>query len=752
MNDGKRKKLWGGDMNDMELSELERKRKALYACAIRYSTEMLPLRERAIDSAVLCALLDSNEKEPLKIGQIQSIISFGSNAPALRLEIIKESLSRLFKKDKVGEIEVRTKKAYFIREKAAEELNSDAQTSDELLTRVIQRHTQNCDGPQEQVLDVCKTFLSECFARLGSQIAQSVVKGITLDDVVNPAEINDAFERATSGKSLSKETKTSLRIRCIEILKSTHPEDVQLKFYLTNCYYVVQLLGLEPKQFDPLAEQAFSGSVFYLDTNVLILGLLTTEIRGQLFEEVIRIARRLEIELRVTRATIDEARVAAAERISAIRDLLGMVPDEILKRTCDNFVEAFLIAREQNPAISPDDFFLAFDHISEIIPHWGIAIVEQTPEEILQGRDFKREAEVIQQVAKEKRRRGKFALTLNHDLAHYALIQDQRKENGKTWFLTRDGILIQAAKILAGETPAFCFSLLGFLQSISPFLTINTAQHTLASVFDKLLTEQIFPIEPLFEIRELHLLAEKDRDVLAAPEDQLIKAMEYAKSVVLKGQPYTLAEVPNVSLALRTYIVSDADLREKELIRTRDLAVQQAQRDQKEARKSKQLEGQALIQVQEKSAEIEKLRAEIKQLAGWIEESQKASVRALKRRRNLYRAGGILSGLCLWKLRDYLWQFVSDRWNLLGPKYQLVTTAGFGVAGLVIVCVSVWHLLRHNDTARAAKIVIVGAILAAILATFLKSETISGLADCLQIGGTFAAILVLLFANRRDKN
>jgi hypothetical protein len=731
---------------DSEIVELERKRKALYACAMRYSTELLPLRHRVIDSAVLCALLDSNEKNPLKVGQIQSIINFGSNAPALRPEIIQESLSRLVKKEKIGEIEVRRKQAYFIREEAAKALNSNTQTIEALLTSVIQRHLQNYDGPQDQAFVICQTFLSECFAVLGSRIAQCVAKGIPFDDDVSPDAINNIFEGVVSSKSLSKEQKTSLRIRCIDILKSNHPEEGQLKFYFTNCFYVVQLLGLEPKQFDPLAEEAFSGSVFYLDTNLLILGLLSGDTRGKLFEEFVQITRRLGIELRVTRATIEEARGAAAERISYIKELLGMLPDEILKRSGDEFVEDFLTAREQNPNINPDNFFVAFEHISGIIPHWGVAIVEQTKDGIIRGRDFSREAEVIQQAAIAKRGYAKNASTLKHDLAHYVLILDQRKENPKTWFLTRDGILTRAGKMLARENPVFCFSLLGFLQSISPFVTVNSAQHTLATVFDKLLTARILPIKPLFEIRELHLLAEKNRDVLATPKDQLIKALEYAKSVVLKGQRYTQEEVPEVALALRTYLVSEADHREKELTRTRDLAVQQSLSDQEKARISEEHERQALLQVQDKSREIEKLKAENRLL----EEAKKLSIRMLGRHANWLRAIGILIGLCLWGTRDYAWQFISNRWNLKGSALELITIIVIGLLGLAIICLSLLNFLRDKETAKKTKFLVTGPIFAAVVlfASFLKPEARTALSDALEIGAVLAGFVLFLFSKR----
>jgi hypothetical protein len=716
---------------------------------------MIPLRDRAIDTAILGALLHTRETQPLTVAQIQTTLTFGPHAPALRLEIIKESLNRLIRENKIGPASAAAAdETYFIQEATARELDSCVRPIEDLLAKVIERHTRDHAGPPEQAFSVFQTFLSECFARLGSQIAQRVVRGASLDDVISHDEIEKAFQKAILGKLLSQETETSLRIRCFNMLKSPHPEDVQLKFYLTNCYYVTQLLGLEPKQFDPLAEQTFSGSVFYLDTNVLLLGLLSPGGRNHLFEELVRVTRRLGIQLRVTRATIDETRGVAADRIAAIRKLVDLFPDEILERTGDNFVEAFLLAREHDPATSPDEVFLAFDHISEIIPHWEISIEEQTEDTMIAGRDFTCEADMIQQVRIDKKGWPKSPRTLNHDLAHYAFVQDQRKENSKTWFLTRDETLFRAAKILAGDKPAVCFSLLGFLQSLSPFLTPPGTEHSLADVFAKLLTDQIFPTEPLFDVGELLLLAEKNRDVLVTPKDRLIPALEYLKTQVLRGQPYTQSEIPAVSLALGTFMTRDADLREKELIRRVEVASAEAKISKEDADLSRALQSQTLMQLHESSAENEALKAKVEQLISSHEQSQRESIRKRNRRRNLFRTIGILSGLYLWGLRESLWKTVNGRWNLVNSAWQHTAITGCGLAGLVVIVLSLWHLLRHRDAAKQTKILVVSMVVAAIIVstTFLKPETVSAWAEALQIGGVVGLMLMVWFKDKRDRD
>jgi len=60
------------------------------------------------------------------------------------------------------------------------------------------------------------------------------------------------------------------------------------------------LLCLHGSPFDPLSAQAFDGAVLYLDTNIVLLGVLSALRRINLFEEVLAIAVKLGIKLRVT--------------------------------------------------------------------------------------------------------------------------------------------------------------------------------------------------------------------------------------------------------------------------------------------------------------------------------------------------------------------------------------------------------------------------------------------------------------------
>ncbi len=144
-----------------------------------------------------------------------------------------------------------------------------------------------------------------------------------------------------------------------------------------------------------------------------------------------------------------------------------------------------------------------------------------------------------------------------------------RQVHPKTWFLTRDRALINATTEVARsggkhESP-LCFSVLGFLQSISPFVSSTSEENVLGDFFSGMMSEQVFVSEKLFDDRELALMAEMHSDVMAMPPDQLVVTADYIKKQILRGERYRPEEVPAVALELRKFLSANAEEKQRRL-------------------------------------------------------------------------------------------------------------------------------------------------------------------------------------------
>ena len=255
------------------------------------------------------------------------------------------------------------------------------------------------------------------------------------------------------------------------------------------------------------------------------------------FRELVRASDSLGIELQVTVATLDEAISVASRHVEAIEKIVDTLPEELLARTNDDFIRAFRAARAVQPNITPTKFLARFEQLPSLLRDLGIAIDDRHADEIAGAEVHARECQIVSHAAEEHRGWPKNSAVSLHDVCHFFLVREQRQAGKKAWFLTRDRTLSHAAVQLApGELP-FCFPLVAFLQSVSPFLETPAARHSLVDVFSAVLDGEVADLSGshLFDITELRLISELHTDVLSVPKEELVPAFDYVKSNLLKG-------------------------------------------------------------------------------------------------------------------------------------------------------------------------------------------------------------------------
>jgi hypothetical protein len=571
--------------------------------------------------------------------------------------------------------------------------------------------------------------------KLGLRYAEPSFLNASLDTV-------SAFRAAIHGKPLSPAAIESLRARCHLFLKSSDPDDEKLKFYLTQGYYFTQLLGLEDRGFNPLNDQAFAGAIFYLDTNVLIVGVLYAE--DKLFDEMIGIADRLGIELRVTRATINETWHVATDRRAMLETVLEKMPDELLERTDDHFVLEYLQARNSNPSLTPAAFLEPFEMLEDTLRRrWRITIDDRTEDEIINNRDVTRVGEVMAEANETNRGYRKSEAVLKHDVSHYVLICDERLKNAKTWFLSRDRTLAQAAVTLAGTDPVFCFSLIGFLHSVSPFLTSPAEEGTFVDIFSTMLSEQVFPAEPIFEVSELTLMAEYHADVMATPGDQLVRAFDYIKLKTLQGKPYRRSDIPEVSLELRKFLASSREeqLRALEIERARVESEREAEEERRKAVEAIVDERDAEIRsLEEKQATMQ---VEIDGISAELLGQLLAQTKERQRRRAFHMTLGFLGGAAIWHWSTSL---LAATVRAVPPllAWPSGSVALIGLVGALVFSIPAFLFLRGTDWKDRTKIALSSIVVIAALAfsQALDKEAISATANYMSIV-TFAVAMVV---------
>ena len=726
---------------------IEEKRKTIFSSLLRYQSDIVPLRQRVLDRVVLGALIGSTEDLPYRVGKIRSNLTLGTAGASLRDVVIQDSLEKLIQQGKVVQGELLKRHAYFLSESGLEEVNSQIQSVSSLFDSVLTtllKDTENLVSFQV-ASGICRKFIFECFARYGQVIAKQVVGLVANDGNHSFIDINTLFEISIRENQLSKEAKDSLKARCINFLKSKDPDTEKLKFFLSQGYYFTQLLGVEYTHFDPLNEEAFNGSCFYIDTNVLLLGMLEVDEDESVFDELLNIARRLKIEIRITSTTIAEAVKVTKEKFANLAKIVDIVPPELLEKTKDKFLTTFLETLENHPDKTIEEFFAPFEDLPKYIKErWGINITEVSEQEILGSKDHAAELDIINDAAEDTRHFGKPEGVLLHDLIHYLLVKSDRIQNSKTWFLTRDRTLIEAAQRLETTNSIFTFPLIGFLHSISPFVTVSSEEESFADVLSGLFTEQMFSMESVFDVKELALIAEYHEDVMSTPGDDLVMAFDYIKTKVLEGKQYSRDFIPDVSLELKKFLTISKDERiealrtERERIeREHSKAVQNIGALTKDNELIKNQLEQVNQEKDQQQRQIDSLNHQFGQLMTKTEKDARKLWFALM-------VVGSISASLLWAGSSFL----ASNLSFIEPVGAVILINIVAIL-LFTLPAAKWIELQKWSSNNKQIIIIVLIILVLLVSRFLDDDKAGILANYIEIGSIIGLGLYLVLQKRK---
>jgi hypothetical protein len=727
---------------------IEERRQSLYAALMRFAPEAGSLRDRALDRVVLLALVGSSEATPFRIGRLQENIEFGPRVPKVRTELIQQSLERLIQVRKAARAELRFRHAYYLTAQGRADVDAAADSAASLFEPVLEKMLRDTAPLVERDVgvSVCRRFISECFARFGRQIAKSVTGEISPQELAETIEAPKAFSAAIRGVVLSPEAIQSLEVRCVNFLRSTAPEDEQLKFRLTQGYYVAQLFGLEAARFNPIADEAFRGSVIYVDTNVLLARQFEEE-HAPRWDEVVRIARRIGVTLRITQATIDEMHRVTLGRTADLEQVVDKLPAALMERSGDELLGAFLAARKQQSDLTPSGFMRRFQDVSEVLRNAGVELDPRGAADIVRGRDVRSECAIVDAAAAESRGYGKSAEVQLHDVAHYLLVEEERSHGKQCWFLTRDKSLSLAAARLRGGGLHFCFQLVGFLQSISPFVESTQEEDPLVSLFSSALERDIEGLRAatLFDLQELKLIGEMHEDVLATPPDQLVLAFDFVKGTVLNGKLYTAADCPKVALELKKYLASNAEQREqalrKELRRREDVAA--AERTRRE---------EAERNVAEEHAKADDLRSQVRDMETKgdqrLARERELAGRETRLRLAVLALGSALALIC-WTMDAQIVGQVGS-WILETQGRMALLRATVRVIGsFVFFGASIPAVTRLSGDLRTGGLTVTGAI-ALGAADVIGPHLVGLIADYLALAALIALVVLNIRRGRRE--
>jgi hypothetical protein len=241
---------------------------------------------------------------------------------------------------------------------------------------------------------------------------------------------------------------------------------------------------------------------------------------------------------------------------------------------------------------------------------------------------------------------------------------------------------------------SFALTLDGFLQSLSPFVSIEN-ELDFATVFSRLIDKQVFPQDLLYDIRDYLVFEDIGLSCRQIPQEDLDEALYILKTKVLRGDHYTREDFNQASYEFRR-LFTCRYLQREELLATKEAEIQRV-RDA-HSREKRELADEAERRLREKEErlqqEIDALRRSSEALQGQVEKDRLQRMRRVKLAKRVLVGAVFFGGMAstIWLSLQFgegtnPWQKVKDFW-----EYHL------GVVALTQLVVSL--LLPEDDILR----------------------------------------------------
>lgn len=531
---------------------LDQRRDLLRISRIKLGIDTRVPKEKAIDCIVEKAIFVCSPDGACSMEEINdSISSLGLMEGLVEFEL-RKSLLRLQSEDKV---ELSPEHKVFLKETNRKDLEVEISEANNLLKRVSDRVYKlviNHRNEKELTRSFLE-FVSIVFARFGDQWIKSISRDSVQKDFLREADLSEIYRNIASKHGLPKVQRDSLKALSLRFFEENDPDYNQLKFNLGQSFYITKVLGLNIQE-DLFSQNIWKGSLFYLDTNVIFSLLLLEARSNRTLKEFSKICNKIGISLGCSHETIEEIKRVVAYYKNNIK-FFDEIPETLASKIKGTFFETYREEKRKNSKFNVEDLFKPFEDLSKILPgQFGINIIDEAKFIALSRRAEKEKA--IQNIFNAKsieiRKRKKSDPSLIHDVFHYLLVEEERKMNEKTWFLSFDASLpYVAADLQKSGEPPFCSKPDTLMQYFSLFLQGEEEIKDFSEAFSIMVAGQLFPSKKIFDIRDFEMFTDMDVEIGQMSPVDIEAALLHVKQTVLKGAVYSRSDFEKVAYELK---------------------------------------------------------------------------------------------------------------------------------------------------------------------------------------------------------
>lgn len=545
---------------------LEEKRELLRLSRIRLDIDTKYPREKATDAIVERGIFGCSSDKPCTEEDINKIIASTGLMNGLRRNELKSSLDRLCQEQKIQHV---GDGKFVLNRERIKSIDLDIQEASRRFDKIVEQvYKQIIDKQNRPIYDkFFLEFISVVFARFGDQWIKSLSSQASPKDFLKESDVDVIFKNIAKKHGLPKDHLESIKKLSLKFFAENDPDYSYLKFNLAQSIYITKILGIDTP-IDLFSQEIFSKAHIILDTNLVFVSLLPVSRYNATFKELLKICKKISIELRVTAITKKEVDRVVHYFEKEVINLFDEIPERIAHKVGGIFFESYIEEKKKNPKFSVSDLFKPFHDLKDTLGTvYQIDIIDSSNfDKLMESAEKEvRLQNIFYTTSLEVRKRAKGKESILHDIFHYLLIEQERTVGDKkSWFLTLDTSLPYVATKLQkeGESP-FCFKLDVLMQSFSPFITTDQEVYDFSDVFAKLIANQLFPSSKVFDMRDFVFFNDIGIKLSEMPEDDIEEALNHIKNHILRGKVYSHADFDKVAYEVKRIFSGRAEKDER---------------------------------------------------------------------------------------------------------------------------------------------------------------------------------------------
>lgn len=537
--------------------DIKRKRAILLTTKLRFSSDVQPKKESAIDKIIEQILPFDKNKIGLTQHEIKNIIYYESGSYILDKEI-RNSIARLIERERIISEKDRENNIFYkLSEETYLEVEKIKQQAEDTFNSIVRRLFKNAKEGYKAYFDPFLEFLCIVFSSLGDEYVKILTGAFKKSDLFTGASFSLALKNIK--ENFPSIDRPLFKDAVITFFRDSDPDYDTVKWNMAQNYYIAKVWGMDPDGV-LLSKEIFNKAVFYLDTNIIIPALEPNDIYHDSFLVFKDACKQLGIELKICQVSLDELDRLIESQRGLLEKVGNQITDDLAKKINSVFYQIYSEQKKSKETFDLDDVFINFNSPKddlkskfniELEDDQWFYIAKKSPDIL----NFSKDLKIRYSEMKVKQlKRDNAAI---HDAILLFWLQKLREENNNIWLITLDSSLPGAIPVTQNNNlRSLAITLDLVLQWISPVVAQEGKEIDFSEIYGKMIQSRFLPQEKIFDLQDFLIFNQVGIDCKELPPEDVEKSIRYIKNELPTLDPSKPVDREKLGYELRKYFVS----------------------------------------------------------------------------------------------------------------------------------------------------------------------------------------------------